>query len=1250
MTNRKMLHRKDETMLKLEMRVLQRRMESSTVIRTERSVVPGIARRMVRNVAWIVLALGLSVCTGQAQNTKENAEFKLAINLYNDHLYDLAQEQLKQFVAAYPATAQGIEARFYLGLTQLQLKQYEDARISFQTFALTYQDNPRAPEAWWNTGEAYVALGNLKEAALAFERVKVFHPKSKSAPDALLRAAELFSRIGERDNARRLLRTILQEYPASTAVIPARTQLGRVYFQEGNLELAQNELKRVIDGDPSADARAQALLILGNIHQDMGKIDQARTAYQEIINTYKTSSAVQGAHVQYARLLSSGGDHAQAIDHLKKALALTKGADTTLSRDALLALGDAYLAQEDAANATATLTRFTEAYPQDDRLPQVLSRLAHASALAKDFRKSNDACQRLLKMNVPDPLRQDALLRLAQNARNAGTPSLAVQYYTRYIDTFADATNTPAVLFETARVTENDLHDPRRAATLYELLVTRHSRSALADDAALGAARCYEPLKEFDRALDHYRNFIREFPASELRPTAEERIRMIETFEAKDKDAGLEKLALLFGDVVSEKNRSDLSRRLGEISFHQLKNYESAAQQFGAAIDGGLADSLLAEAMYLRARSIEFMSWKDASMRPQAIEAYRAYLARFPSDRRNQNAQKAFFDLSATTLPIARSSFVTIMAITPDSPNRGTMLVHIGRLLEKADSTDAALGTYAEVGRDGSSSPAAEEAGYERILLLQTAGLTDSATSVGNPYVKTFPTGRYTARVLAILGDLALRRGQADNAASFLEQLVTEFPYTAAAEESRRKLADAFLASGKNAAAIALYQDLLNEQGASPSAGEPRDPDIQLALGKAYAQSGDAKNAKTTLFSLLARDQKGERAAEALTTLGMLFKNEGSTELATTYFRQAGKASPSSASSREIADMLFESGEYTEANRQYATLASATQDEGERRYYRARAIVGMLRMDDLARADKDIAAFQKDYSDSDTERAQFELERGNAFFRKEDYPRALKSFETVASKYDDTPSAPAAIYWVGKVQEMTNKPAEAIKQFDLLVKEYPNAAIVQKAHVALGNIYYRAEKWDDAVRHYRQVTDNPNADPALLPFAINNLIETYETAEIYDAALTLTRRYLDLYPNSEDAFDKRIKIGILYQRLGYYDQSVLHLQSLLDEAGSDLEGEIRYYIAEANYSKGNYQQAILDFLKVPYLVTKKGKIDWTATSLYMCGQSYEKMGRSDQALTMYNQILERPGIDETFKAAARKEIDRVKAILKTSGK
>jgi hypothetical protein len=69
-------------------------------------------------------------------------------------------------------------------------------------------------------------------------------------------------------------------------------------------------------------------------------------------------------------------------------------------------------------------------------------------------------------------------------------------------------------------------------------------------------------------------------------------------------------------------------------------------------------------------------------------------------------------------------------------------------------------------------------------------------------------------------------------------------------------------------------------------------------------------------------------------------------------------------------------------------------------------------------------------------------------------------------------------------------------------------------------------------------------------------------------------------------------------------------------------------------------------LKVPYLVASKGKVDWVATSFYMAGQSYEKISKFEEAVNMYRQIIDRPGIDPTFKAGARKEIDRVKQLTK----
>ena len=115
-----------------------------------------------------------------AQDTKENSDFKLAVNLYNDGMLDLATTQLKTFIDTYPSTSQGIEARWYLGLIQIKQKRFDEARFTFQNFALAYTDNPKAPDAWIKVAESYVALHNDLEAALAYERVKTFIRKIRS--------------------------------------------------------------------------------------------------------------------------------------------------------------------------------------------------------------------------------------------------------------------------------------------------------------------------------------------------------------------------------------------------------------------------------------------------------------------------------------------------------------------------------------------------------------------------------------------------------------------------------------------------------------------------------------------------------------------------------------------------------------------------------------------------------------------------------------------------------------------------------------------------------------------------------------------------------------------------------------------------------------------------------------------------------------------------------------------------------------
>ncbi len=1182
-----------------------------------------------------------------AQNSKENADFKLAINLYNDGLFDLAAEQLRQFVASYPNTPQGIEARFYLGQAQSKLKQFDEARMTFQTFALTYQDNPKAPDAWWNVGESYAAAGNHREAALAFERVKMFHPRSNRAADALVRAGEYFLIAGQGDDARRVLRIVLQEYPSTGAVLAARTQLGKIYFAEGNPEQAQKELKRVIEGNPSPEAKAQALLILGNIAQAMALTDQARNSYEEIIARYPKTSAVQGAYVNLGKLLLARSRHAEAVEQIKKGLAVEGQHDSTLIAEALVTGGDAYGELKDYSNAVQYYNRFVAIFPADTLVPYVLFKSACVNALAGNWTRANELCAQILASDATEWLKKRALGKLgliAEDQRNVG---LAIQLYSGYLDHFPDDATSSDVLFSLGRLAEKE-GSLDRAAAYYEQLLTRFPNAHPAD-ALFGAAKCLDGVGEFERALKYYRQSQTNFPAAEYHDEIDERVRRIQTFELKNKDSGIERLALLVGDVLAERDKQGLAYRLGEIYFHDLKNYPAAAAQFTNAINGEVSNDRLADANFLKAKSLEYSSWKDKQYRREAANAYEAFISTHSVDPRINDALLSLFILKANTVDSARAAINDILTSHPTFARKDTMWLTLGMLQLNSDNGQSALASFMIVVEQFPRSPSAEKAGFEMFKLLQGTDLVDSAIAFGDKYIKDHPRGRYTPHIVNELATMMLyEKGEPAHAVKYYQALISEYGYTTYGYDARTKLSEALLAAGNNVEAVELAKGLLQEHENHPWTEEQTSGKRHLVIGTGLQAVGRSAEAKQHLLRCLSEQPSGEQAAKAYNLLGVIYQKEGASEIATSYFRLAGTVAPDAAPSREIADLLFENGNYADAIKQYASLAQAATKESDKRLFEGRRIVSRLRNDDLAGAEKEIVSFMAKFKDADEEIASFELEKGSYYYRKENYVNARKSFDRVVDKYDETSSAPIAMYWIGKILEISNKPQDALKQFEQLQKEYPRSPILPRVYLALGNIHYSAEKWDEAVQNYKKIVDDPNADPELLPYAMSNLIETYETAGVFDAALSLTRKYLELYPNAEDSFDKKVKIGILYQRLGYNDQSVVHLQALLDQAGSDLEGELRYYIAEANYNKGDYQQAILDFLKVPYLVTKKGKIDWAANSLYMSGQSYEKMGRHDQALTMYQQILDRQGIDETFKAAARKEIDRVKSVLKKS--
>ena len=1211
---------------------------------------------------WSAIILIFLLYSGQGfgQDTKENADFKLAVNLYNDKLYDLAVEQFRQFVALYPNTQQGIEARFYLGLCQTELKRFEEARMTFQNFALAFPEHPKAPEAWWNVAESYVALNNAREAALAFERVKTFHPRSKFAPGALLKSAEYFEAARDRESAKKVLRTLIQDYSSSDVVLPARLTLARMYHSDNQFELARAEARRVIDAAQNPELKAEAYVTTADALARLGKSEEAQVALEELVRSYRATPSYYTALLLLGSLQQELGSVSDALGSWRTIVNDSAKAPAGIRQDALVRSGDSYLLKKEAASAVASYERGAAI---NERLRGIAAYRAGVAALkAGTFSKAAALLRQAAEDSALTVDRRDVLFRTAQATVAARRYAEATRLFQRYRDQYPDDPRTGEALLEAARTFLDQIKDYRQALILFESAVREFPTIAVVDDALFGSAEALRQSGALEAAVQTYEALMQRFPASEYVERSRTEIEKIRVFSLKDKDAGLEKLALLIGDVIAQESKADLAFRLAEIYFHDLKDYEQAADQYGRALQAQLTQNRQMAAWYNQAKAYEYLALRQKLERREAASAtlrkaiagYDTLARRFPGSQYADDAMVAALKLrvqQAGTVSEIRTTAIEFLNTYPSARRKDLVHFAVAEGYQGVKAFEDAAMTYEWALRSNPSPEIRPDATYGLGESLLAMGARDTAMVVLEDYLNRYPNHEMSAKAAWTLGQYHSSKGDALQAVRLYQTIAQTYFYTDLSKDLDAARGDAYYRAGDFANAIRSYQTYLRAMGTDVVDRAEVPAKVFFNLASSYDRVGARADAKRSYAECLMRDQSSEQAGQAYYSLATIARAENNVALATRHLQEASRLSGASSggfnrAAFEAAELLFRNEDYADAASRYGELAQKAENDSLKQYLLSRVAVCYFRLNNAKEADARAGDLIRRYPGASRYAAEFEYERGLYYLRRDDPNNAKRYFDNVIQKYSGTALVPPALLGNARVSELAGNTPEAIRTYESILQRYPNDNVAPRAQLSLGNLYYNQEKWDAAARQYKAIVDNEARAPDLLRFAMNNLILAYKELTLFDAALELTRKYIEKFPEDLELINKRVEIGILYQRLGYYDQAVLHLQTLLENADADLEAEVRYYIGEAYFAKGDYQQAILEFMKVPYLVTRRTKYDWVATSYYMAGQSYEKMSKFDQAITMYRQIMDRPGIDATFKAGAQREIDRVNVLLK----
>lgn len=1205
---------------------------------------------MYKKIVIILVTLFLN---GLAQNSNESEDFSYAIKLYEEKFYDLAAQQFIRFSNNFPKSEKLDEAGFYAGMSLFRMGEFENARIEFQTVGVNFPKSKRAAESWLMSGECYLKNANYEDAAKAFERVKTLYSNDPLAPESSFKAAEAYFSAQNYEKAEQMLNTIQERYVESSFYSRALLTHGKLYFQLARYNSAKEKLGKVLDLQAPSDVRSESVFWQAKIAHLQGFLGEAEVNYKKVIDSFTDSPVFRDAVIALAELKLNRGQFRDAQSLLRKGI--DNNPNPRQRTKLLELLGDAHYLEGQYALAVKSYENAQNA----DTSASALIRIKTAFCWNKqnNLPKSIEIMENILESENINSLEGYSIFEeiLFDWYEKSGKNDKAIEKLNRIKSGVDLSANQTELLISFLR---------KKSA--WQLIILEAEAKALndqefpeKDDFVIELAQAYEKIGNFEKSAFYYDLILNKYPAGKYYNEASEKLAYLRDFLVMDQNIGISRLAVLIGDILRNEDKSQLHYKLGQIYYQELKQYESAVEQFEQSMALSNNSVLTAQNHY----QLGLVYSKLAQKFESVTEKHADYLAKSKTYLKMAMENSAGLDnadkiansfveagIQNDNPPNSKkiSYYTSLLTNYKDSELRENWLVNLGDLYAQNDSTlGKALQYYNLAIESFPDSRYLPDYLFKKSELLLESDYP-SAVEAYRKIVADFPFSQHSAQALYRLAEHYEFSNQFEAAQQLYTILLNDYYYTDFALKTREKIGDIYLYTGKYDDAIAVYEQqlknlFLTDYVLKQEFLQQDQTNIYFKLGKAYFFKDKLPTAQTLLNTYLTMVSDTRYKDEAFLIMGDLYLQLNDKTAAVNNYIKVGAADKLKYKTalQKAATIYFELGEYKQASILFDQLGQVEDEPDLKAEAVSKSIISMIRNGQKSAAETRISTFKKEYKNNDEPLAAFEFELGDYYRKSGNFNAAEKYFQNVIKKYKNSGFADDAEYFLALTYLTLNKNKESLDILTNFTSKYPGSDRISAVLNTLGNIYFRSEKYESAIITFKSALDK-NKDFGLKQQIMTNLIRAYTFVNFWDAALALSREYIQLYPDSDDVIDKKIIIAQAYVNLNQFDKAVELLKQTRLEADSEKEPEIQFYIGDAYLKSGQYENAIAEFVKIP-LLSRKTKLQWEASALYYSGQAYEKMGRTDDAIRMYNEIVKRPGIDIILKKDAQKRIEQIKS-------
>jgi TolA-binding protein len=909
--------------------------------------------------AWLglfALLCGLALLSwstpAPARADTPDEQLAFASGLYQQKLYSLAADKLREFLKAnpqhpkaalasyqlgaalyratgdkgepdYAAVAAAYEkalaqpaptpqiaaaARLELGDAYFNLKRYDQAVKSLTAYLQSTPAPEKENAAWaqyWIAQSLY-ELKKPAEARAAFEKVVAqYGDNADVAPYAQHALGVLAADAGDAKAAATAFQAVLTRYPQSEIALDARLQLANALLNDKRYTDAQTTYRALLDDPKAAAMKGDALSGLADAYFRAQDFTNAATFYQQALAALPVDAKSRPTlQLQLGNSYYNGKKYAEA---LKAYAPLLQSADAAIAAPALYYSAGSQSSLKQFNEAATLYSKVVESYPQHELAAKAALRLGDALADAGDNARALAAYQTAATKYPQTDAAKEARAALADLKGEAATQQLAAVQAAYDAKDWAKTAQLAQALLEkkpAPAIGEGTLYlwaDAQRqagdasAAQLFRRQLTDYPQGALADEARLGLTWTLLDAKQWPEAAAAARAALAAAPDDAK--TAELRDRMeLALGEALLRGGNPQNAAIAFARVEPSANKELAAQAFygSALALEGAKQWAAAAAKWSQRAEAS-GDAATKAGSYLR----QGLALREAKNGAGALAAFDRALA---ADPKGEVAAQALYesawqahDLKQPNEEAAR--WKRLAADFPDSKYAAEAAFQQAEVLYDAKS-------YAEAA-----------AAYRRVLEK-------------SPQSEIAPLAWYKlGSALYNQKDWAEAAPAFDQAAAAKKDFSLESSFWAG--ESWRQAGKLSEAKTRYAA----FLQALNAAGSTPSKEtQAFAPRAQLGLGLALAADKDWPGA-TAAYTAGLKTADGADAAELHYHLGEALAQQNKWKEASTEFLKVSISFPESKwndkAQWNAAQALEKSGEKAPAVAIYKSLVARQPESAE---------------------------------------------------------------------------------------------------------------------------------------------------------------------------------------------------------------------------------------------------------------------------------------------------------------------------------